>query len=165
MDFGTLPEATAGIATRKAKWDRKYQKKHGITSHKAEGLSDAALDRLSKLSKRIYHALYMSGYARMDFRMRPDGSVYVLEANCNPDLSHGEDFADAAAAAGVSYEALLHRIIRLGLSYEAEWRLYDCQKGGFGTGSGSYVLEKGTSPLFSQKISPSHFPLGFSGRI
>ena len=78
---------------------------------------------LGRLSKRIYRALHMSGYARMDFRMRPDGSVYVLEANCNPNLSHGEDFADSAASDGVSYEALLHRIIRLGLGYGAEWRL------------------------------------------
>ena len=30
MDFGTLPDVMAGIATRKVKWDRRYQKKHGI---------------------------------------------------------------------------------------------------------------------------------------
>ncbi len=123
MDFGTLPELNVGIATRKVKWDLKYQKKHGIRTGKAPGLTDADHERLGQLSKRIYRALHMSGYARMDFRMRPDGSVYVLEANCNPNLSHGEDFADSAANDGIAYEALLHRIIRLGLSYGAEWRL------------------------------------------
>jgi D-alanine-D-alanine ligase len=61
----------------------------------------------------------------MDFRMRPDGSLFVLEANCNPNLSQGEDFADSAAKAGLSYEALLHQIIRLGLGYQAEWRVND----------------------------------------
>ena len=30
LNFGTLPDVMAGIATRKVKWDRKYQKKHGI---------------------------------------------------------------------------------------------------------------------------------------
>ena len=65
----------------------------------------------------------MSGYARMDLRMRPDGSVFVLEANCNPNLANNEDFADSAAKASVDYESLLQRIIRLGLGYDAEWRV------------------------------------------
>ena len=30
MDFGTLPDVREGIATRRVKWDRQYQKKHGI---------------------------------------------------------------------------------------------------------------------------------------
>lgn len=123
MDFGTLPDVNVGIATRKVKWDLKYQKKHGIKTGKAPGLSDADHERLGRMSKRIYRALHMSGYARMDFRMRPDGSVYVLEANCNPNLSHGEDFADSAESEGVGYATLLQRIIRLGVGYGAEWRL------------------------------------------
>jgi D-alanine-D-alanine ligase len=54
--------------------------------------------------------------------MRPDGSVYVLEANANPNISQLEDFAESARAAGVSYEALLEQIIRLGCNYQAAWR-------------------------------------------
>lgn len=124
MNFGTLAE-TAGIATRKVKWDLGYQKKHGIMTGPASGLSSAMEQSIIRLSKRAYRALYMSGYARMDFRMRPDGSVYLLEANCNPNLSYGEDFAEAASHGGLSYESLLHRIIRLGLDYEAEWRTFE----------------------------------------
>lgn len=123
MDFGTLNGAMAGIATRKVKWDLEYQQKHGITTGKASDLSDAEHERLGRLSKRIYRALHMSGYARMDFRMRSDGTAYVLEANCNPNLARDEDFADSAECVDVSYEDLLHRIIRLGLGYGAEWRL------------------------------------------
>jgi D-alanine-D-alanine ligase len=122
MDFGTLPDVMAGIATRKVKWDRKYQKKHGINTGAAQSLPDGCAAYLDKLSKRIYRALYMSGYARMDFRMRADGSIFVLEANANPNISNGEDFADSAQAAGVSYPALLENIIRVGCNYEAAWR-------------------------------------------
>jgi len=46
--------------------------------------------------------------------------VYLLEANPNPQLAIGEDFADSAAAVGLSYENLLQKIITLGLSYEAD---------------------------------------------
>jgi D-alanine-D-alanine ligase len=125
MDFGTLPEVMSGIATRKVKWDRAYQKKHGIRTGAAQTLPDGAPAYLDKLSKRIYRALSLSGYARMDFRMRPDGSVFVLEANANPNISHREDFADSAKAAGVDYSALLDQLIRLGCNYQAAWRLSD----------------------------------------
>ena len=122
MDFGTLPDVMAGIATRKVKWDRKYQQKHGIRTGKAADLSPATEEQLSRYSKRFYRALHLSGYARMDFRLRPDGRMYLLEANCNPNLSQGEDFAAAAGNRGVTYESLLERLMRLGLGYEVEWR-------------------------------------------
>jgi D-alanine-D-alanine ligase len=122
MNFGTLPKLMSGIATRRVKWNLKYQQKHGIETGPATGLGEATEESLSRLSKRIYRALHMTGYARMDFRMRADGSVFLLEANCNPNLSNGEDFAAAAAAAGISYGSLLERLVRLGLDYQAEWR-------------------------------------------
>jgi D-alanine-D-alanine ligase len=122
MDFGTLPKIMSGIATRRVKWNHKYQQKHGIQTGRAMDLGTAAEENLSRLSKRIYRALHMTGYARMDFRMRADGSVFLLEANCNPNLSDGEDFAAAAAAAGIGYGRLLERLVRLGLDYQAEWR-------------------------------------------
>ena len=122
MNFGTLPKLMSGIATRRVKWNLKYQQKHGIETGRAAGLSEATEENLSRLSKRIYRALHMTGYARMDFRMRADGSIFLLEANCNPNLSNGEDVAAAAAAAGISYGSLLERLVRLGLDYQAEWR-------------------------------------------
>ncbi|MEQ1579663.1 MAG: D-alanine--D-alanine ligase [Steroidobacteraceae bacterium] len=124
LDFGTLPEL-AGIATRKVKWDRAYQKKHGIRTAAAHVLPDGMAGYFDKLTKRIYRALSLSGYARIDFRMRPDGSVFVLEANANPNLSLGEDFAQSAKATGVDYGDLLGRIMRLGMNYQSPWRLQD----------------------------------------
>ena len=123
MDFGTLPDVMAGIATRKVKWDKRYQTKHGIRTGAAQSLPEGLGAYLDKLSKRIFRTLNLSGYARMDFRMRPDGSVFVLEANANPNISHQEDFADSAQAAGVTYPALLEQIVRLGCNYQAAWRI------------------------------------------
>jgi D-alanine-D-alanine ligase len=123
MDFGTLPDAMSGIATRKVKWDRRYQKKHGIRTAAAQSLPDGCAAYLERLSKRIYRSLSLSGYARLDFRLRPDGSVFVLEANANPNISHREDFADSAEAGGVDYPGLLEQILRLGRNYRAAWRV------------------------------------------
>jgi D-alanine-D-alanine ligase len=122
MVFGSMPDSLAAIATRKVKWDRRYQTKYGITTRAAEDLAPAVLTRLDKLSRRIYRALGLSGYARMDFRATADGEVYALEANANPNLEAAEDFAESARAAGIDYPELLERLMSLGKSYRAEWR-------------------------------------------
>jgi D-alanine-D-alanine ligase len=122
MSFGSLPESLPAIATRKVKWDRRYQQKYGITTAAAENLPEGTMARLEQLSKRIFRALHLTGYARMDFRLRPDGALYVLEANANPNLSAAEDLSQSALKAGMSYDELLHRILQLGANYPAAWR-------------------------------------------
>jgi D-alanine-D-alanine ligase len=122
LNFGTLPDVMAGIATRKVKWDRKYQLKHGIGTGPALDLPDGLALRIGQLARRIYRALCLSGYARIDLRLKPDGSVFVLEANANPNLALTEDLATSALSSGVGYDALLDRIMRFGISYQAAWR-------------------------------------------
>ncbi len=117
-----LPEHVPRIATAKVKWDLDYQEKYKIKTQRAEGLSPAQEAGIARLCKRIYRVLNLSGYARMDLRLSEDGQVYVLEANPNPDLKYGEDFAESAESAGIGYSALLQRILTLGLSYQVEWK-------------------------------------------
>ena len=122
MVFGRMPESLPAIATRKVKWDRSYRDRYGITTRAATDLPDGILAQLDKLSRRIYRVLGMSGYARMDFRLAAGGRIYALEANANPNLEEGEDFAESALAAGIEYSELLERLMSLGLSYRALWR-------------------------------------------
>jgi len=122
MVFGSMPDSQAAIATRKVKWDKKYQTKYGITTRAADELPAQVVAQLDKLSRRIYRALSLSGCARMDFRVTGEGQVYVLEANANPNLEAEEDFAESARAAGITYDDLLGRLMQLGMSYQAEWR-------------------------------------------
>ncbi|HET8691467.1 MAG TPA: hypothetical protein VFM30_05010, partial [Steroidobacteraceae bacterium] len=120
--FGELKPGRAAIATRKAKWDREYQLRHGISSGRAEELPAGLAEKLDRLARRIYRALHMSGYARIDFRVGADGTPFALEANANPNLEEEEDFALAALHDGIAYPALLGRIMSLGRGYRAEWR-------------------------------------------
>jgi D-alanine-D-alanine ligase len=124
MHFGSLPESLPAIATRKVKWDRDYQQKYGITTGSAEDLEPGVRQRLDRLTRRVYRALHLSGYARIDFRVRENGEIFVLEANPNPDLSRDGDFAASARAAKIGYRKLLERIMTLGRNYQAEWREY-----------------------------------------
>ncbi|MCA9111753.1 MAG: hypothetical protein KDA52_17500, partial [Planctomycetaceae bacterium] len=100
----------------------KYQRKHGIETGLAKDLTPKQVANIQRLCKRVYRILNMSGYGRIDLRLRPDGQVFVIEANANPNLEYGEDFAESAEAAGYSYEDLIQRILNLGLRYDAAWQ-------------------------------------------
>lgn len=113
-----LPPEAPRIATSRVKWDEAYRRRHHIQSRPAGDLPDATLNGIAELAKEIYRALDLTGYARIDLRLTRDGQVYLLEANPNPQIARGEDFADSAAEIGISYESLLQRIISLGLSYQ-----------------------------------------------
>ncbi len=122
MRFTNMPDHLQRIATARVKFNPDYQKKYGIHTRAALDLPPGAAEQVVRLCKRAYRALSLSGYARIDLRMRADGRVYLLEANPNPNLEYGEDFAESAEAMGMSYEALLQKILGLGLSYRAAWR-------------------------------------------
>ncbi len=108
------------IATERVKWSTKYQKKHGIMTSRADGLPEGLEPSVGKLAKRVYRTLDLTGYARIDLRLNETGKIFVLEANANPQIAYGEDFAESAEHAGISYEALLDRILALGLQWRPE---------------------------------------------
>ena len=120
MQFGKMPEGVHRIATDRVKWSVKYQKKHGIETAEASDLPDGLAEMIQRLAKRAYRTLELSGYARLDLRLDADGRFYMLEANANPQLAFGEDFAESAERAGLTYEALLQRILNVGLRWHPE---------------------------------------------
>lgn len=112
-----LPEGAPNIATGKVKWDIEYQKKVGLVTQPAV-IEEQAKKEFERLSKRVYRILGLSGYARIDYRLTEGGRIYVLEVNPNPQIAHQEDFADSAEHCKVTYEALLQKIVTLGMSYD-----------------------------------------------
>src|SRR5947199_5312845 len=118
--FTNMPDGAKRIATDRVKWSVKYQKKYGIDSGPAKDLPDAKAEGIQHLCKRAYRALELSGYARIDLRLEDNGNVWVLEANPNPQIAKGEDFAASAEKLGLSYEGLMQRIINLGLRWQPE---------------------------------------------
>jgi D-alanine-D-alanine ligase len=103
------------IATRRVKWNLKYQKRRGVKIGPARNLSPELERLLMKTTKRIYRLLQLSGYARIDFRLDAEERPYFLEANPNADIAYGDEFAEAAEAAGIEYEPLLNRLLAIGL--------------------------------------------------
>lgn len=96
-----------------AKFDTGYRERNKISTAKAE-IPEELSQKLQKISKRAYKALGLSGYARMDLRVDNEGSIYVIEANPNPDISEFDDFANSAKTLEIDYPSLLKKIISLG---------------------------------------------------
>ena len=112
-----MPEEAWRIATERVKWSRKYQQKYGIRSCQARNLPDGLEEKIQHLARRVYRALGLSGYARIDLRLDAQGHIYVLEANPNPQISRDEDFAESAHEAGWSYGDLLQELLNLAIRW------------------------------------------------
>jgi D-alanine-D-alanine ligase len=120
LHMNNMPDEAWRIATDRVKWNREYQKKHGIRTDEVKDLPDGSPEYIQRLCKRVFRTLGLSGYARIDLRFDSEGKIYVIEANPNPQLAYGEDFAESADHAGISYPNLLQRIINLGLRWRPE---------------------------------------------
>ena len=62
-----------------------------------------------------FGALKLGGYARIDFRMSPDGHFYCLEANTLPGMTETSLIPQSAAACGIGFPELCDRIARLAI--------------------------------------------------
>ena len=113
--FDNLDEGMHRIATYHVKWNDNYREKWGIDYQFARNLPQGVEEQIIRVCKRVYRVLEMSGYARLDLRLTPDGKIYVLEANANAAITSNEDVAYAAQKAGYSYEQLIQKLLNLGL--------------------------------------------------
>ncbi|MCC6771968.1 MAG: D-alanine--D-alanine ligase [Gemmatimonadaceae bacterium] len=102
------------IATSRVKHNLLHQERRGIFQGPAE-LSDELRHKLVSNARRIYRLLSLDGYARLDFRLRADGTPFFIEANPNPEVAESEEFASSALEAGIAYSELLARIVSLGV--------------------------------------------------
>ena len=119
LAFENMPANAALIATAKVKHDVEYQKRRGIFQRVAEDLPEGMAHRIVQTSKRIYRLLELDGYARIDYRLADDGSLYFLDANPNPEIAESEELAMAAKHVGMTYPELLTKVISLGLRRSA----------------------------------------------
>lgn len=94
-----------------------YDYTNKYTKGRTEYISPAPIDEAAaKLMQvyalRMWHALGCSGYARVDFRHDGD-KAYFLEVNTLPGMTSLSLTPMAAASAGISFDALIQRIITL----------------------------------------------------
>lgn len=117
MDFSKMPAGLPRIASWEAKWGTDGEgtgpEFAGSESVFPENLDEELAERMQTVALEAYHALRLRDYARIDLRVTDAGEVYVIEANPNCYLEAKSEFARAAEKSGLSYTALIARIVDL----------------------------------------------------
>jgi len=123
LDFSGLPVGMPHIASWDAKWGadgsgagagaEKSAEFAGTKSIFPADLDDELVERMQKTAVASFGALRLRDYARIDLRVAASGEIYVIEVNPNCYLERNAEFARAADHDGVSYHALIARIVEL----------------------------------------------------
>lgn len=112
LDMTMFPDGAARLATWSAKWEAEDEAASGRNVF-PDDLDPAVVDRMRQVAADAFRALRLRDYARVDMRLDENGELFVLEVNPNCYLARGEVFAEAAERIGLSYEALIGRILEL----------------------------------------------------
>lgn len=78
-------------------------------------ISDELTNMIQEEAVKAYNALGIETYARMDFLVNNNGTVYCLEANTLPGMTPTSLIPQEANAIGKSYEELCEWIIKISL--------------------------------------------------
>lgn len=84
------------------------------------GIDGATEQRLQALAIRAFKAIDGSGLSRVDFFLRPDGSLMIDEINTMPGFTPFSMYPRLWQAKGVSYSELITRLVGLAMARHME---------------------------------------------
>jgi D-alanine-D-alanine ligase len=112
MAFESWPAERPRIVGYAAKWDdRSIESTQTVRQFGVETDEPWLAEKLKLACERCWKIFDLRGYARVDFRVTEAGEPLVLEINTNPGIAPDAGLAAAAARAGLSYDALVARIL------------------------------------------------------
>jgi D-alanine-D-alanine ligase len=116
LDLSKLPKGVPRIASQDVKFERETEAYKLTKSAIAEDLDEETEASLTEIAVKAYRAVKLRDYGRIDMRLSSKGDVYVIEANPNPWLSSGQEFAMAAKKSGLSYTQMIGEIVELAMT-------------------------------------------------
>ncbi|AMW06377.1 D-alanine--D-alanine ligase family protein [Gemmatimonas phototrophica] len=111
---------TIEIVPMKELYDYECKYTPGMAKEFVAELSDEVQSKLADQARKAFDALKLGGYARIDFRLDPQGQPWCLEANTLPGMTPTSLIPQAAAAAGVLFPDLCERIVNLALAKQRD---------------------------------------------
>lgn len=121
IDFCAFSDPYERIVSYAAKWEEDSFEYHNTPVLCPAPVEPEVGERIIAAALRAWEAMGCQGYARVDMRLSGDGIPYVVEVNCNPDLSPDAGFYRAARTAGFTYADMAVRIL------EIAWRQFDAR--------------------------------------
>jgi len=102
------------IRTPEGYYDYRAKYTKGLTEYLCPApLKAAETGEAQALAMRVFRALGAEGLGRVDFRLTPEGGLFVLELNSIPGFTETSLLPKAAAAAGIDFATLCDRILNL----------------------------------------------------
>ncbi len=92
-------------------YKNKYQPGATVETCPADLPADKAAE-LQECAERVFFALRLQNYARMDFCMSEEGEIFCLEANTLPGMTPVSLLPQEAAAAGMNFGDLCEKILQ-----------------------------------------------------
>jgi D-alanine-D-alanine ligase len=80
-------------------------------------------NKAANIALRLFRALGMQDYGRLDFRVTPSGNLFFIESATHPHILPTSSFAQAAQRRGMSFTAMLRELIAASLG-RSKPRLY-----------------------------------------
>ncbi len=103
------------IKPKSGLYDYRSKYSEGQTEYEVPAqVSNEITGRLQQYALRFFQSIGATGYSRVDFRLTEAGDAFCLELNTLPGMTATSLVPKAATAAGISFEALLERIVELG---------------------------------------------------
>lgn len=115
MDGKALP--VIEMAPKEGFYDyrNKYQAGTTIETCPAQ-ISEEKSREMQEIAERVFRALRLKSYARMDFVMSARGEVYCLEGNTLPGMTPTSLLPQEAEAAGMDFGELCEKILQMALA-------------------------------------------------
>jgi D-alanine-D-alanine ligase len=79
-------------------------------------IDDDLAARMQMLALSVHRLIGLRDYSRTDFIVSREGRPYILEVNTLPGLTPTSLLPDACNAIGISYEALIDRLIHYAIA-------------------------------------------------
>ena len=97
-------------------YDYKNKYQAGSTVETCPAVLEADLTaQMQRYAEAVFKALRLKNYARMDFMLAQDGSMYCLEANTLPGMTPTSLIPQMGEAMGMSYGELCEKIIEVSM--------------------------------------------------
>lgn len=116
LDLSHLPKGTPRIAGVEVKWQEGTRAYRGSKFRIPDDLPAQVVAAMQEAAFTGFQALFLRDYARFDFRLTPDHTVYLIEANPNPYLHSGAEFIKGARASGRTHPGTILEIVELALA-------------------------------------------------
>lgn len=115
MNGKALPIIEIAPKTGFYDYKNKYQAGSTVETCPAD-LPEDKTKEMQAVAERVFQALRLKSYARMDFMMNGSGDIFCLEANTLPGMTPTSLLPQEAAAIGMNFEELCEEILRSGIS-------------------------------------------------